>query len=67
MKFDRLLCHSKMYLKPVVNVKQPSSKCQKTPVFWHALFRTYRHKLLAGALIKLLNDLFQLSGPMILK
>ncbi|CAF1159240.1 unnamed protein product, partial [Adineta steineri] len=36
-------------------------------IFWHALFRTYRDKLIAGGLIRLAHDLAQLSGPMILK
>jgi hypothetical protein len=51
----------------VVDVRKPPLRRQKTPIFWHALFHTYRDKLIAGGLIKLLHDLLQASGPLILK
>ena len=51
----------------MVDVKKPPPKCQKTPVFWHALFRTYRDKLIVGGLLRFGQDLCQVSGPMILK
>jgi hypothetical protein len=65
--FDHFLYDYKIYLKSVIDVKKPSVKRQKTPIFWHALFRTYMGKLIAGAFIKLANDLCQFSVPMILK
>ncbi|CAF4272503.1 unnamed protein product, partial [Adineta steineri] len=52
---------------PIVDIKKSSSKQKKSAIFWHALFRTYRDKLIAGGLLRLAFDLAQLSGPMILK
>ncbi|CAF1308417.1 unnamed protein product, partial [Adineta steineri] len=52
---------------PIVDIKKSSSKQKKSAIFWHALFRTYRDKLIAGGLIRLAHDLTQLSGPIILK
>jgi len=51
----------------MVDIKKPPFKRQKIPVFWHALFRTYSDKLIVGGLMKLLHDLLQSSGPLILK
>ncbi|CAF4425987.1 unnamed protein product, partial [Adineta steineri] len=52
---------------PIVDIKKSSLKQKKSAIFWHALFRTYRDKLIAGGLLRLAFDLAQLSGPMILK
>ncbi|CAF0999654.1 unnamed protein product [Rotaria sordida] len=52
---------------PIVDVKNSSSKYKKTPIFWYALFYTYKDKLFIGGFIKLIHDLIQFSGPMILK
>ncbi len=51
----------------MVDVKKASLKTESRPVLWHALFRTYSDRLVAGGLFKLIHDLFQLSGPLILK
>jgi hypothetical protein len=51
----------------MVDVKQASLTHQKRPIFWHALVRTYRDKLIVGGIIKCIHDLVQLSSPMILK
>ncbi len=48
-------------------MKKPVLKREKIPVFWHALFRTYSDKLIVGGLLRLAHDLFQLSGPLLLK
>ena len=54
-------------LQPVVNIKKSPSKTKKTSVFWHALFRTYADKLIAGGLLRFMHDLCQFSGPLVLK
>jgi hypothetical protein len=61
------IIYYKIYLKPIVDVKKAAIKGEKTPVFWHALFRTYRNKLIVGGLLRFVHDLFQLSGPLLLK
>jgi hypothetical protein len=65
--FAHVLYYYKIYLKSIVDVNKASRKNQKTPVVWHALFRTYSDKIIAGGLFKLIHDLFQLSSPLILK
>ena len=50
-----------------VEVKQPGTNGRKPMIFWHALFRTYKGKLIAGGLMKLVHDVLQFSGPLILK
>jgi hypothetical protein len=51
----------------MIDVKKPLSKNQKKTVFWHSLFGAFIDKIIAGGLIKFVHDLFQLSGPLILK
>lgn len=53
--------------QPSVEVKQKPTKPQKPVMFWHALFYAYIGKLTAGGLMKLVHDILQFSGPMILK
>jgi len=48
-------------------VKQTKTKTRKPVTFWRALFYAYKGKLIAGGLMKLVHDLLQFSGPMILK
>ncbi|CAF2155180.1 unnamed protein product [Rotaria magnacalcarata] len=61
------LTQKKVYLKPTVDVNESSSKNRKTSMFWYALFCAYKEKIFIGALIKLVHDILQFSGPMILK
>lgn len=51
----------------MVDVKKAPLTHQQRPIFWHALFRTYRDRFIASGIIKLIHDLVQLSGPMIFK
>ncbi len=55
------------FKKPSVEVKRTTTKTRKPVIFWHALFYAYKGKFIAGGLMKLVHDLFQFSGPMILK
>lgn len=50
-----------------MDVKGKPCKHQKTSVLWHALFRTYRDKIIVGGLLRLLADFCQLGGPIILQ
>ncbi|CAF1480489.1 unnamed protein product [Rotaria sordida] len=52
---------------PLIDIKKPLSKYQKKTIFWHALFGAFIDKIIAGGLIKFVHDLFQLTGPLILK
>ncbi len=63
----RVFLYFSTYLKPIINVEKPLSKHPKKTVFWHALFGAFIDKIIAGGLIKFVHDLFQLSGPLILK
>jgi len=55
------------FKKPLVEVKKTSTEGRKPIIFWRALFHAYKGKLIAGGLMKLVHDIFQFSGPMILK
>ena len=55
------------FLKPSVEVKTTSLKRRKPVIFWHALFFAYKGKLIAAGLMKIVHDLLQFSGPIILK
>ena len=50
-----------------MKVKQKPTKPKKPVMFWRALFYAYIGKLTAGGLMKLVHDILQFSGPMILK
>ena len=51
----------------MIDVKNPSLNQQKNIVFWHAVFGAFIDKIIAAGLIKFIHDLFQLSGPLVLK
>ncbi|CAF3222819.1 unnamed protein product, partial [Rotaria sp. Silwood2] len=59
--------HQNLVNVPIVDMKNSSSKYKKTSSFWYALFCTYKDKLFIGGFIKIVHDLLQFSGPMILK
>ncbi|CAF3899223.1 unnamed protein product [Adineta steineri] len=48
---------------PVVDIKIH----EKKTVFWRALFGAFIDKIISGGLIKFVHDLFQLTGPLVLK
>ncbi|CAF3640789.1 unnamed protein product [Rotaria sordida] len=52
---------------PSIEIKGTPAKTRKPTIFWRALFAAYKGKLIAGGLLKLVHDLLQFSGPMILK
>ncbi|UJR14426.1 hypothetical protein I4U23_001423 [Adineta vaga] len=52
---------------PKVDVKKSSSKHQTTPIFWHAIFRTYLDRLIAAGVLRIAQDLALLASPLILK
>ncbi len=60
-------CFLFCFKKPLVEVKKPSGKTPKPIVFWRALFRAYKGKLISSGLMKVVHDLLQFSGPLILK
>lgn len=51
----------------MINVKSSVPKIQQKLVFWRALFGTFIDKIIANGLIKFVHDLFQLTGPLVLK
>jgi hypothetical protein len=51
----------------MIDVKKPLAKHDKETVFWHALFGAFIDKIIGGGLIKFVHDLFQLTGPLVLK
>ncbi|CAF0741409.1 unnamed protein product [Adineta ricciae] len=53
--------------QPEVHVKKPSSKHQRPLVLWRALFRTYRHRLIAGGLLRVFENCTLFVGPFMLK
>ncbi|CAM4856859.1 unnamed protein product [Rotaria socialis] len=52
---------------PSVEIKNKPAGIRTPIVFWRALFRAYKGKLIAGGLMKVVHDVLQFSGPMILK
>ncbi|CAF0998002.1 unnamed protein product [Rotaria magnacalcarata] len=52
---------------PSVEIKNPPARTRAPIIFWRALFRAYKGKLIAGGLMKVIHDVLQFSGPMILK
>lgn len=50
-----------------MEVKKKPSKTRKPIVFWRALFYAYKGKLIASGLMKVVHDLLQFGGPIILK
>ncbi|CAF3803663.1 unnamed protein product [Adineta steineri] len=52
---------------PSVEIKTTATKQRKLIVFWRALFSAYKGKFIAGGLMKVVHDILQFSGPMILK
>ncbi|CAF0750239.1 unnamed protein product [Rotaria sp. Silwood1] len=52
---------------PSVDIKAMPITNRRPIIFWRALFLAYKGKLIAGGLMKVIHDLLQFSGPMILK
>ncbi|CAF3925067.1 unnamed protein product [Rotaria sp. Silwood2] len=52
---------------PSVEIKAIPTSNRKPIVFWRALFLAYKGKLIASGLMKVIHDILQFSGPMILK
>jgi len=55
------------FKKPSVEVKKTSAKIRKPTIFWRALFIAYKGKLIVSGLMKVVHDLLQFCGPLILK
>lgn len=55
------------FAKPLVEVKTTRGKERRKIIFWRALFRAYSGKMTVGGLLKIIHDILQFSGPMILK
>ncbi|UJR25517.1 hypothetical protein I4U23_006863 [Adineta vaga] len=49
------------------DIKIEPSRERKKIIFWRALFRAYKGKMIVGGLLKVIHDILQFSGPMILK
>ncbi|CAF0918354.1 unnamed protein product [Adineta ricciae] len=52
---------------PLVDIKSKSTSAPRKIIFWRALFRAYKGKLIIGGLLKVVHDILQFSGPMLLK
>ena len=48
-------------------MKKPSSRPQRPLVLWRALFRTYRHRLIVGGLLRVFENCTLFVGPFMLK
>ncbi|CAF1523702.1 unnamed protein product, partial [Didymodactylos carnosus] len=51
---------------PKVELKKPKTTNKNIPKFWHALFLSFKGKLLVGGLLKFFQDILQFTGPIIL-